>query len=209
MWLTVARTSAIAAAVARQRAAAAGGEHAKHPTDPLLVDVLRVETSIRLLMLTGCRLSEIQKLRWEHVDLDSGELRLRDAKTGPRAVPLGEAARALIEALPGARKTDAFLFPRHAGGRGEWSLTNCWRTVCADAELGRLRLHDLRHTAASQAVMAGKNLPLVSKLLGHKRHRTTADYAHLADKHLVEAAERVGRIIVDMMACGIRSRSLL
>ena len=62
MWLTVARTSAIAAAVARQRAAAAGGEHAKHPTDPLLVDVLRVETSIRLLMLTGCRLSEIQKL---------------------------------------------------------------------------------------------------------------------------------------------------
>ena len=82
MWLTVARTPAIAAAVARQRAAAAGGEHAKHPTDPLLVDVLRVETSIRLLMLTGCRLSEIQKLRWEHVDLDSGELRLRGAKTG-------------------------------------------------------------------------------------------------------------------------------
>ena len=78
-------------------------------------------------------------------------------------MPLGEAARALIEALPGARKTDAFLFPRHAGGRGEWSLTNCWRTVCADAELGRLRLHDLRHTAASQAVMAGENLPLVGK----------------------------------------------
>ena len=57
--------------------------------------------------------------------------------------------------------------------------------------------------------MAGENLPLVGKLLGHKRHRTTADYAHLADTHLVETAERVGRIIVDMLACGIRSRSLL
>ena len=43
---------------------------------------------IRLLMLTGCRLSEIQKLRWEHVDLQAGELNLPDTKTGaffPRA----------------------------------------------------------------------------------------------------------------------------
>ena len=40
--------------------------------------------------------------------------------------------------------------------------------------------------------MAGENLPLVGKLLGHRRHRTTAGYAHLADAHLVEAAEHVG-----------------
>ena len=43
--------------------------------------------------------------------------------------------------------------------------------------------------------MAGENLPLISKLLGHRRHRTTAGYAHLADGHLVEAADRVGTII--------------
>ena len=124
---------------------------------------------------------------------------LADSKTGPRAVPLGNAARALIEALPGPRDPDAFLFPRHAEGQGIWILTNCWRTACADAKLGRLRLHDLRHTAVSQAVMAGENLPLVSKLLGHRRHRTTASYAHLADGHLVEAAERIGSIIADSM----------
>ena len=124
---------------------------------------------------------------------------LRDSKTGPRTVPLGKAARALVEALPGPRDPDAFLFPRHAEGRGIWVLSNCWRTACADAKLGRLRLHDLRHTAASQAVMAGENLPLVGKLLGHRRHRTTAGYAHLDDVHLVEAAERVGRIIARRM----------
>ncbi len=67
--------------------------------------------------------------------------------------------------------------------------------VCAAAGLGSLRLHDLRHTAASQAVMAGENLPLVGKLLGHRRHRTTAGYAHLSDAHLVEAAEKVAYII--------------
>ena len=47
--------------------------------------------------------------------------------------------------------------------------------------------------------MSGENLPLVGKLLGHWRHRTTAGYAHLADGHLVEAAEKVGKIIWEYM----------
>ena len=47
--------------------------------------------------------------------------------------------------------------------------------------------------------MSGENLPLVGKLLGHRRHRTTAGYAHLADGHLVEAAEKVGKIILEYM----------
>jgi len=153
--------------------------------------------AIRLLALTGCRRSEVLDLRWRDIGEDA--INLADSKTGPRAVPLGEAVRALIEALPGAREPGACLFPRHAEGRGTYSLTTCWRTVCADAKLGSLRLHDLRHTAASQAVMSGENLPLVGKLLGHRRHRTTAGYAHLADAHLVEAAERVGAKIAGAM----------
>ena len=75
--------------------------------------------------------------------------------------------------------------------------------VCEEAKLGRLHLYDLRYdllyTAASHAVMSGENLPLVGKLLGHRRHRTTADYTHLADEHLVEAAEKIGRIIAAAM----------
>ena len=153
--------------------------------------------AIRLLALTGCRRSEVLDLRWRDIAEDA--INLAESKTGARAVPLGEAARALIEPLPGPRNPEAFLFPRHAEGRGTYSLTMCWRTVCADAGLGRLRLHDLRHTAASQAVMAGENLPLVGKLLGHRRHRTAAGYAHLDDAHLVKAAEKVGFIIACMM----------
>ena len=153
--------------------------------------------AIRLLALTGCRRSEVLNLRWRNVG--EGALNLEDSKTGPRAVPLGEAARALIEALPGARDPDAYLFPRYAEGGGAYNLATCWRTVCDEAKLGRLRLHDLRHTAASQAVMSGENLPLVGKMLGHRRHRTTAGYAHLADAHLVESAEKVGQIIAEAM----------
>ena len=47
---------------------------------------------MRLLMLTGCRHSEFQTLRWEHVDLDAGELHLPDSKSGARIVPLAQSA---------------------------------------------------------------------------------------------------------------------
>ena len=156
--------------------------------------------AIRLLALTGCRRSEVLDLGWRDIAEDA--INLVDTKTGPRAVPLGEAARAHIASVPGPRDPDAFLFPRHAEGRDTYSLTTCWRTICADAGLGRLRLHDLRHTAASQAIMAGENLPLVGKLLGHRRHRTTAGYAHLSARHLSEAAELVGNIIAAAMEDG-------
>ena len=43
--------------------------------------------AIRLLMLTGCRLSEIQKLRCEYVDVEAGELRLPDSKRRSRIRP--------------------------------------------------------------------------------------------------------------------------
>ena len=153
--------------------------------------------AIRLLALTGCRRSEVLDLRWRDIGADA--LNLEDSKTGPRAVLLGEAARAHVAAFHGPRKPDAFLFPSYVHGKGYESMRNCWRAVCDHAGFGRLRLHDLRHTAASQAVMAGENLPLVGKLLGHKRHRTTAGYAHLADAHLVEAAERVGSLVAEAM----------
>jgi len=70
--------------------------------------------AIRLLALTGCRRSEVLDLRWSNIG--EGALNVEDSKTGPRAVPLGEAARAIIDALPGTRDPEAFLFPRHAKG---------------------------------------------------------------------------------------------
>ena len=154
--------------------------------------------AIRLLALTGCRRGEVLNLRWR--DIGDDALNLADSKTGPRAVPLGEAARAHIKALPGQRNPDAYLFPRYAGKRVPATLIDRWRAICSDAQIGRLRLHDLRHTAASLAVMSGEALPLVGQILGHRRHRTTAGYAHVADGHLVEAAEKVGGLIARAMA---------
>ncbi len=153
--------------------------------------------AIRLLTLTGCRRGEVLDLRWR--DIGQGAIHLPDSKTEPRAVPLGEVAKATLGTLPGDQRAYAFLFPRYAQGRGQFQFAARWRTICESAGLGRLRLHDLRHTYASHAVMSGENLPLIGRLLGHRRHGTTAGYAHLADGHLVEAADRIGNAIVVSM----------
>ncbi|MBV1692318.1 integrase arm-type DNA-binding domain-containing protein [Novosphingobium sp. G106] len=55
-------------------------------------------TAIALLLLTGCRAGEITSLQWQ--DLRGNRLKLRDSKTGPRTVWLGDEARALIDDLP-------------------------------------------------------------------------------------------------------------
>ena len=48
-------------------------------------------------------------------------------------MPLGQAARALVETLPGPGKPEAFLFPSFAHGKGDYRLRDCWRAVCEDA----------------------------------------------------------------------------
>jgi integrase len=60
---------------------------------------------IRLLLLTGCRLSEIQKLKWEHVDLDAGVLRLPDSKTGAKLVVIGKEVVGWFKTIPEVQGT--------------------------------------------------------------------------------------------------------
>ena len=63
-----------------------------------------------------------------------------------------------------------------------------------------VRLHDLRHTVASQAVARGVSLPTVAKMLGHTQPAMTLRYAHVGDREVEQAAKRVGAIIVAAMA---------
>jgi site-specific recombinase XerD len=75
-----------------------------------------------------------------------------------------------------------------------------WLSVRKEAQLpGTLRIHDLRHSFASHAIMAGESLFTVSRLLGHKRIQTTARYAHLADDTLRASAERIGTLILEQV----------
>jgi len=146
---------------------------------------------IRLLLLTGCRKGELIGLRWSEVHGD--KLILIDSKTGPRAVFLNSEAQAIIS---GQSRNGPYVFPSSTDPSvcrsPELSL---WRKVRRTAGIADARLHDLRHTFASHAVMAGVPIPVVSRLLGHAQVRMTLRYAHISDRETEAAAERIGSAI--------------
>ena len=150
--------------------------------------------AIRLLMLTGCRRNEILTLRWEDVHLDVNELRLRDSKTGPRAVPLSPAAVRVLTGLPRAAGNPWVIAGRRPGARLS-DFNSHWYRVRSSAGLEDVRLHDLRHSFASRALALGESLPMIGKLLGHTKIQTTARYAHLARDSIHVSAARVAASI--------------
>ena len=151
---------------------------------------------IRLLLLTGCRIGEIVGLRWSEVRGDT--LMLADSKTGPRKVPLGTRARRILERQPRGGSDFVFPSPRDSARPRGVQLT-LWDCVRREAGIEDVRLHDLRHTHASHAVMNGVPVPVVSHLLGHSNTRMTLRYAHLGDRDIEAAAERVGEAIAGLM----------
>ena len=144
---------------------------------------------IRLLLLTGCRKSEIVTLRRQ--DIDGDALNLADAKSGPRRVVLNAPARAILERQP--RSESAYVFPSPFDpARPLSSHLPLWYQVRREIGIEDVRLHDLRHTFASHAVLQGVPLPVVSRLLGHRNPSMTLRYAHVADREVEAAAERIG-----------------
>ena len=146
--------------------------------------------AIRLLMLTGCRSGEILSLRWEDVDLDRGEFRLPDSKTGARIVHLGDPA---IEVLRGIQRKEDSPWVIRGLKRGTHLafLHGPWRLILERAGIKNLRIHDLRHSFASGGLLVGEGLPMIGKLLGHNKVQTTARYAHLANDPVKSAANRI------------------
>ena len=150
--------------------------------------------AIRLLVLTGCRRSEILDLRWDDVDHTTGEFRLRDAKEGPRMVPLTAPVKRVLEGVP--RSSDnPWVFHRGNGKGRLGNLSYYWGTVRERAGLDDVRIHDLRHSYASRALALGESLSTIGKLLGHRHVVSTARYAHLMRDAEKAAAKRVGESI--------------
>ncbi len=151
---------------------------------------------VRLLLLTGCRKSEILGLRWSEVRAEG--LVLVDSKTGPRRVPLNSQARAVLDRQP--RTESPFVFPSPLDpSRPRSRELSIWNRVRKEAGIEDVRLHDLRHTHASHAVMNGVPVPVVSRILGHSNVRMTLRYAHLGDREIEAEAERIGVAIAALM----------
>ncbi len=160
--------------------------------------------AIRLLSVTGMRRDEILDLTWDMVDERHRCFRLPDSKTGQKVVPVSEDALALIrecrrvwEACKHRPKPRYVVYSRVGKRIFSSSLTRTWCERIRDRIPGfeGIRLHDLRHSAASDALMAGVPLAVVGKILGHRRPETTARYAHIADPVVSDAVESMSRAI--------------
>lgn len=165
------------AEAARLRAAVAESQN------PMLAPI------VELLLLTGARLRELLDARWEHVSVERQAWLIPTSKTGrSRHVPLSKAALATIQALP-RFGTCPWLVPNPETRKPFVSIRHAWERAIRVARLPGLRIHDLRHSAASFMVNSGVDLFAVGKVLGHASYQSTQRYAHLANDTLLAAVE--------------------
>jgi integrase len=156
--------------------------------------------ALRLLVFTGARRGEILELRWQHVDLEHGCLRLPDSKTGARAIPLNAPALQVLSRLRESRGESDWVIRGARRGQPFVGLHRVWERIRESAGLGDVRVHDLRHSFASMAAGSGLSLPVIGRMLGHRVPTTTARYAHLADDPLRQASELTAAKIAAAMA---------
>ncbi len=154
--------------------------------------------ALRLLLFTGCRLSEIMTLKWDFIDFERACINLPDSKTGAKTVFLGGPALQVLSDVKRV-KGNPWVITGARPGAHLTDLQHPWQRIRKRAGIEDVRIHDLRHTFASVAVAAGYGLPMIGKLLGHTQVQTTARYAHLAAEPMTAAADSVagalGRVL--------------
>jgi integrase len=163
---------------------------------------------IRLLLLTGARRGEVLSMRWADVDLKDG-VWSKPASSTKQAqnhiVPLSAPARQLLAKIAEQQKVlgssgatsklGTYVFPGNGDAGHVAEIKRAWRSICKAAGITGLRIHDLRHSFASQLASSGSSLPLIGALLGHSSVITTSRYAHLFSDPQRAAVERVGAVI--------------
>lgn len=155
--------------------------------------------ALRILLLTGARRGEVVALTWEMLDERRKCLRRVPGKTGERDIPLSPQALAYLKSercgATGLVCTTGTGQPVHPA-----NITRAWESIRAVAKLPGVRLHDVRHSWASDAISAGVPLYVVGAVLGHRQPTTTARYAHLHDKAIQEGVAKAGNAIAKASA---------
>jgi integrase len=151
---------------------------------------------------TGMRKGEILNLKWDDVDLKNGFIFVRETKNGDRRdIPINQKLRSALESLyRGSKKNPRqihipYVFYYYRTGNPFLDVKRSFTTALRKAGIKDFRFHDLRHTFASQLVMAGADIAAVRELLGHKTLTMTLRYSHLAPNHKVQTVKLLDGIV--------------
>ncbi|WP_019617221.1 tyrosine-type recombinase/integrase [Psychromonas ossibalaenae] len=159
--------------------------------------------ALKFALLTGMRIGEICRAKWEDLTVDdaNGSLYLPHTKAGlARTVILNKFALGIINQQKQYRKpNNPFIFPSHEAGK---AITNPKKTFARIKKrarvLGNLRIHDLRHSFASILINSGNaTLYDVQHLLGHHSPQTTTRYAHITSSRLRDVSNNVSDLVIE------------
>lgn len=152
---------------------------------------------------TGMRIGEILGLKWDRVDLENGMLTLsriycqksntiRETTKTHRTRQIG-INPVLHSVLMGLRRqsNSEFVVEGKVYRTTAYHFSTILGRACEQANVKRLRFHDLRHTFATQFVMNGGSMHGLAGILGHTSTTMTAKYAHFGEEHAKKAAQVV------------------
>jgi integrase len=151
---------------------------------------------IIIALCTGMRRNEILSLTREDIDFAANEIRVRaeiSKSKRVRLVPMNVEVKKLLRSMVNGNR---FIFFNEATGRHLRDVKTAFRTAKKKAGIkGRLRVHDLRHTAASWMIEDGIDLVTVKEILGHASVQTTMIYCHPGKEIKHRAAALLGERI--------------
>lgn len=168
-----------------------------------LMEVLRTDScrSVCLiatfLLATGCRLNEALSACWSQIDKDSRIWRIPASNSKSkrmRPVPLNDTAFEVLNHLT-TEEGYEHLFINSKTQKPYVNIAKVWEKLRAKAGLPHLRLHDLRHQAASNLINSGSSLYVVQQILGHSDPSVTQRYSHLSVQTLIDASDNASAII--------------
>ena len=146
------------------------------------------------MILTGARKSEVLKAKWKDIDMYNMMWTIPTSKSGKkRYIPISNELHKLILQIP--KRKNIYLFVSPKTNLPQNDVYQAWNNARIKANLKDVRMHDLRHSFASQLVNSGRSLYEVQTLLGHSSIKMTQRYAHLSNESLMSAVSCAGNLM--------------
>jgi integrase len=153
---------------------------------------------IRQIALTGCRRSEMIKLRWAEADMEASCLRLIESKEGASTRAIGLPVVEFLERRWMAR-AGSYVFPGQGDDNASGSFPNHWEKIFRNTPLADITPRVLRHSFASIANDLGFTEVTIAALVGHAKGSVTSKYIHTLDTALIMAADTISGYIQGLL----------